>query len=88
MTIPVVVVPIGADIAGIGFEEQLRHGEDAAAGGAADRAGGGVGGLAPGPRQVEMGVAFGTGVGIGRHSGRSPVSSVAAQAMVIRWPVM
>jgi hypothetical protein len=38
MAIPIVVVPYRANFAGIGFEEEARHGEDAHRLGAANRA--------------------------------------------------
>jgi hypothetical protein len=54
VTVSIVVVPDRADVAGIGFEEQFRHGENAVADRFANRAVREFGRLSHGPLYLEI----------------------------------
>jgi hypothetical protein len=60
VAVAVVVVPDWADIAGIGIEEEFRHGENAAAFACANRATCGIGCHVHRPFELEQRATFGT----------------------------
>lgn len=66
--VAVVVVPYGANIARVGFEEEFGNGVDPGGIEAADRTWGGVGRLHHGPLPLVLGLALGAGIEIRRHA--------------------
>jgi hypothetical protein len=71
MTVPVVVVPIGAVVAGVGFEEEARGAEGAGGYGGADGAGGGTAGFFNRAFKIELGVARWARVAVTWHHASS-----------------
>ena len=70
MAIPIVVVPDGADVARVGFEEELRHRVDPGRRDAADRTRRGSGHVKHRPLPLVRCPAFRAGVVVFRHASR------------------
>lgn len=67
MTVAVMVVPDGAVVAGVGFEEEAGGGEGAGGFGGADGAGGGIARLRDRAFEIEFGLTHGAGVAVAGH---------------------